>query len=179
MGCSLVESSRNDPMGMPLPNLDFSYIEPYRVLNGAVEIKQNFAPDAKTQAALESFIKEPHEIINDYAYSRFVTEEHLPVRMVFTIEKASLHKHLSHQGLVGFITGASQDIYQVDILITMSEVELNGQIKKPYNISMSRQLSIAENLTLAERDFRQFEFLEKMMRDIDLAVNDVLFKKMK
>ncbi len=176
MGCTL----NSNPKGMPLPNLDFSYIEPYRVFNGAVEIKQDFSPNAKTNEALRSFVTAPHVIINDYAQNRFVTaKENLPVRMVLNIEKADVLKTTMNQGMIGFLTGDNQDAYHLDILITLAEIDLNGRIKEPYHISISRKISLSENLTLAERDFHQFEFLEKMMRDLDKAVNKILFKKMK
>ena len=98
--------------------------------------------------------------------------------MMFDIRRATLRQRFVEKNPIGFLTGDNAEFYTLDILVALSEVTPAGQVKAPYTISLVRELRLAENLSLSQREFREFEFLEKVMSDIDRGVNDILKNKM-
>jgi hypothetical protein len=171
-------SHHPSPRGKPLPDLNYDYLNPYLVFDGRVDVRQSFKADDHTAQAVKNFVIAPDKLLQRYGLNRFVVKGSLPVRMVFDLRRATLRQRFVEKNPVGFLTGANAEFYTLDILIALSEVTPTGQKKAPYTISLIRELRLAENLSLSEREFRQFEFLEKVMRDIDRAVNDILKNKM-
>lgn len=171
-------SHHPSPLGKPLPDLSYDYLNPYLVLDGRVEVRQSFKPDDHTAQAAKNFVIAPDKLIYRYAMNRFVVEEKLPLRMMFDIRRATLRQRFVEKNPIGFLTGDNAEFYTLDILVALSEVTPAGQVKAPYTISLVRELRLAENLSLSQREFREFEFLEKVMSDIDRGVNDILKNKM-
>jgi hypothetical protein len=172
-------SHEPSPMGKPLPDLSYDYLNPYMVLNGRVDIRQSFKPDLNTKEAVKRFVIAPDQLLKRYADNRFVVTENLPIKMVFDVRRAALIQRFVEKNPIGFLTGQNAEYYTLDIVLGLSEVTADGRLKAPYTISLKRELRLAENLSLSEKEFRQFEFLEHVMTDIDRGVNDILKNKMR
>ena len=169
------------PMGMPLPDISYDHLNPYTVRGGRVDIRQSYKPDETTKAIAKEFPIAPDLLLRRYAYNRFVTES-LPVQMVFNIEKASLTKEIYDANTVsnvtGFFTGAAQDVYGLDVSLSLFIIDKQGHLQKPFKVGLKREALIRQNLSLAEKEFRLFEFLEQSMSDIDRAIVDIVTQKL-
>lgn len=173
MGCSY----DSHPMGKPLPTLTYENLNPYAIHGGAVRVQQSFRPDAQTIKLASEFPVAPDKLIQRYAGKRFVTGG-APFKLVFDIQGASLSKVEDEDNIVGFLSGTAEDYYKLNIFIAMTPIRADGHRVAPFTIKLSRQLFIPQNASVAEREFRQFEMLEKAILDIDHTVSDMVQNKM-
>ena len=175
--CLLISAcgSIDAPMGKPLPELTYSNLNPYSVFGGSVIIREGYKEKQLHQNV--DFVMPPGDLLGKYARNRFYTEG-VPQKMVFDIRKAKVEHKTQDSGMMGFISGADKDLYYLDILLVMSVLKSDGSLNKPYTISVQRKLEVPQNASIAEREFAQFEFLEKAMSDIDRAVTEIVVEKL-
>lgn len=166
--------SVDKPMGKPLPQLTYSNLNPYSVYGGSVEIRESYRQVGGKNA---HFVMAPEKLLKDYAINRFYTTGQ-PRTMVFDIQKASITESVKDSGMMGFVTGADKDVYDLNILIAMHVIRRDGTLQDPFTIALNRQLDVSQNASIAEREIEQFEFLEKAMTDIDKAVTDIVVKRL-
>ena len=69
--------------------------------------------------------------------------------------------------MIGILSGSAAEYYTLDLFVTLSPIQQDGRLSDPYTIKIKRELLLPDNLSLAENEFRQFEFLEKVIQDID------------
>jgi len=167
-GCSTSPA----PMGKPLPQLDFRSLAPVTVANGAVAIEGG---DAKA-GGNEVFIINPRAAINAYAENRFRTGGAV-TRMIFDIRTAQITKTENAGAGFSLFDNNKREVYDMEILLYLTPLTRQGAVTQPYTIAMNRSLVLPYNTSLAEREFRQFEFLEKVIQDIDAAVMDIVTNK--
>lgn len=166
-------SGAADRMGKPLPSLDYSALTPYAVQQGRVEVRKSYTEyERPTQA---SFVRSPEFTIENYALSRFDLVTGVR-RMVFDIQKLSLIRQEQKLKYFDSFFGNKRDVYQFNLFVTMIPVQESGTARAPYTIDIDRTLTLTPDLSIAEREFRQFEFLEKAMSDLDKAVSDIVTK---
>lgn len=161
-------SSTPHPVGKPLPSLSYTHLTPYSPYNGAVEIRQSAKLSERTKGAIKEFVMAPNQLIQQYAQSRFVTSAR-PIKTIFDIKKLSLNKKTDADNIMGILSGAAADYYTMDLLIAIYPLR-NGQTTQPYTIKIKRELLIPDQSSLAEKEIRQFEFLERMIADIDKTI---------
>lgn len=161
-------SSSSHPVGKPLPSLSYTHLNPYSPYGGAVELRQSAVINERTRAIIQDFVMAPDALINRYAQSRFVTSS-LPTRSVFDIVKLSIMKKTDADNLMGILSGAAADYYTLDLAINIYPVR-GGQMTQPYTIKIKRELLIPDQASLAEKEIRQFEFLERIVSDVDKTI---------
>lgn len=166
-----------EPLGKPLPNLSYDNLTPYVVGGGATQIRQSFIPDKQTIELSKHFPIAPDKLIQRYARKRFLTNGS-PVKLDFDIRKASLRKVADADNIVGFLSGAAEDYYKLDILIAMTPIRHDGQKVEPFTIKLHREMFVPQNASLAEREMRQFELLEKAIQQIDMKLSDMVLNHM-
>lgn len=165
--------STSHPMGKPLPTLSYSHLEPYSPYQGSVDIRQSAQLTPKTKQALEQFVLMPDLLIKQYASKRFLTPQtapNRPVKAVFDIQKLAFSKKTDADNVVGILSGAAADYYTMDLLIALHPVAPDGRLTQPYTIKIKRELLIPDQTSLAQKEVRQFEFLEKVISDIDKTI---------
>lgn len=175
--CLVSCTSTPHPLGKPLPALSFDYLEPYLVHGGSVRIEQSFVPNRQNQILAGQMVEAPEKILMRYAQSRFNTEagDH---RLVFDLKNASLVKNSDHNNMADFFLGRAEDHYTLDLFIVMTPIRADGHRAAPFTIRLKRNLTFSQNVSVAEREFRQFEFFEKMITDIDTQVTHLVKHKM-
>ena len=163
-------SQTQHPMGKPLPQLSYTHLMPYKPYGGAVKLRQSAELSEQSVVNMASFVLSPDILISRYASSRFATQNDapsLPVRSVFDLQKLSLVKKTDGDNMIGILSGSAADYYTLELFIVLTPIQPNGSFGEPYTIRIKRELLLPDNLSLAETEFRQFEFLEKIIQDID------------
>ncbi len=164
------------PLGKPVPSFSYNHLGEMRAHNGAVRVERSNVQSAHKN---KDFIGNPYEVLSSYADHRFDQNLELPLRLIFNIQRANLIKTLPEQNMFERLTFQDREQYQLLIDIEMTPVSQQGELQKPYTIEMDRVLQLSENISLSQKEFRQFEFLEKAMTDIDRAVVDILTNRLK
>jgi hypothetical protein len=163
-------AQNSNPMGKPLPDLSYTHLMPYTPYGGAVELRQSAVLSPQTITTMQSMILSPEMLLKRYAASRFTTKQKapsLPVRAVFDVQQLSLTKREDGDNMIGILSGAAAEYYTLNLFIALSPVQADGRLNAPYTIKIKRELLLPDNLSLAENEFRQFEFIEKIIQDID------------
>lgn len=166
-------TSSPSPMGKPLPHLDYSALTPYTVKSGYVEVRRSYQKYDRPQQA--SFVRSPDIAMENYAFNRFQVQGDNR-RMVFDIQKLNLTKRDEKLKYYNSLFGNERHIYNFELFISLIPIDQNSAASAPYTISIDRELVIMPDLSVAEKEFRQFEFLEKIMNDIDAAVTNIVGK---
>ena len=176
--CLVSACSHNaHPAGKPLPQITYEHLNPYTIHGGGVRIQQSFIADKQTKILADQFPVAPDRLIQKYANKRFLISG-ASKKLVFDIQNASLKKIEDDANLVGFLSGSAEDVYELTVLIAMTPVRADGHRVAPFTVHLQRQMAVPQNTSLAEREFRQFEMLEKAISEIDLAVTDLVQNKM-
>lgn len=174
MGCS----QNPQPLGKPLPQLTYAHLNAYKPFGGGVEVRQSYVADAQTIKTAKEFPIMPDALLGKYAFHRFDRYQR-PIKLIFDIKQSSLIKKADEDNLVGFLSGAAEDYYTLQVAIAMSPVRGDGSLSDPFTINLKRELYLPQRLSLAEREFRQFEFLEQIIIDIDRVVTQLYEQRMR
>lgn len=172
--CTLMDHSG----AKPAPSLMFDHLQPYSANDRTVMITQSFTPDEMTLAVTKEFGESPAHLISRYAQSRFVTNSTATKNgMIFNIKEASLSKQTRETDPLLFMTGSTLDKYKMKIFLELFPVLADGKKSNPFTLYYEQELKLSENVSLADREYAQFEFYEKMINDIDKAVTDIMLNK--
>ena len=173
MGCSTAPA----PLGKPLPNLTYTHLSAYQPYGGAVLVRQSAALSDDTNKTMNGMVKRLDNLLQSYATGRFLTATKAPdrqVKSVFDITNLRFTKKADAQNMVGILSGAASEYYTLNLAIALYPVLHDGTLWEPYTIKINRELLIPDNISLAEREFCQFEFLEKVINDIDKTINEFI-----
>jgi len=162
MGCS----HNAKPLGKPLPTLTYAHLSPVAVQGGHVRVQQSFRFDPANEETLARFAVKPDIALQNYARQRFVQSGGRNT-LVFDIQNASISKLSDEENLVGFLSGQAEDVFMLNVLIHMTPVRLDGQRAAPFQVTYKKRLSLPQNISVAQREFRQFEMIEKAIAAID------------
>ena len=172
VGCS----QNPQPLGKPVPDITYTHLQPYSVRGGSVAVRQSYVPTATEQQVIDNFVIAPDILLKRYAQNRFITAGK-PMHLSFDIKKASLKKTVHRAAGVENLFGGGEDIYQAHIIVLLTPTKISGLNPRPYIIELHKTLFLSHNLSLAETEFRQFEFLETVMEDIDRGVIKIITGK--
>ncbi len=187
VGCT----KSSHPLGKPTPDISYMHLHPYQVRGGGVEIRQRYVPSEEEATVAQYFPLELDALLRRYAQGRFVlfyppktvsklaldSSLNVPLRAIFMIEKAALTKIKKSGTLEGFF---GSDTYKGHIVVSLTPVGDGGEREeKPHVIDLVKTIDLPHSLSLSEREFRQFEFLEAMMKDIDSGVIQLVQGKLR
>ncbi len=156
-----------EPMGKPLPDITYSHLTPLMVNDGAVEIKRSYAlknPQEKRSESID-FVMPLDVVLSRYLQNRFVTTGDIKGGVIDMERVDTLYHKASNR--------IDDDIYQVDILISITPSNAT-----PTTLTMKKSLPLKQSYTLAEREFRQFEFIELIISELDVTINDLVKNKL-
>ena len=174
---ALVACSHNpQPLGKPLPVLSYAHLNPMAVHGGTVRVQQSFRPTQAQQETLNQFALDPAKVIQTYANKRFLRSRDTghAEKLIFDVQDASVTKVSDEENLVGFLSGQAEDVFILDVLIHMTPVRTDGHRAAPFKVAHKSKLALSQGLSVAEREFRQFEAVEKMMASIDKKIIEMI-----
>ncbi len=159
------------PEGMPGPAMTFQNYEPLRLNVQDVVVESTYNPAADPKDISTQFVMRPDDALKSYGTRRF-TAKGVSGHFTMTIEDARVYqKELPQDNRVLKWSGVGQeDEYEVNTRVKISPVP-DGAIQAPSTtIKITRTLVMPSKVSLAEREMRQTEFLEKLIRDIDSQI---------
>ncbi|MEM7618232.1 MAG: hypothetical protein AAF244_02495, partial [Pseudomonadota bacterium] len=179
MSCFVSSCTLMDHSGVkPTPSLMFDHLQPYSANGRTVMVTQSFTPDKMTLAVTKEFGESPAHLVSRYAQSRFVTNSVITNSgMIFNIKEASLTKQTRETDPLLFMTGSTLDKYKMKVFLELFPVLADGKKADPFTLYYEQELKLSENVSLADREYAQFEFYEKMINDIDQAVSNIMLKE--
>ena len=164
------------PLGKPVPSLSYNHLGAVRVSGGAVQVNK---PEVRPVSDIGDFVADPYEVLSTYADRRFYQDSKLSPRMVFQINQAEIKKIIPTKTAFERLTFQEEEQYHLLIDISMFPISEKSKSSAPYGINIDRTLKLSENLSLSQKEFRQFEFIEKAMSDIDRAIMDIITNRIR
>ncbi len=178
----LVAGCTTTGAGEAPPSLAFEKVSAFPVNVSAVRVLNQYDPHNDSQDVSSSFAGPPDVAMKAYAERRFQAAGGSGT-MEFTIQTASVHHRAvtPENKFLQWTGEADQDEYEVFYKIGLVFLSDQGVPQGQRNVwTFKRTVTLAERLSLAERDARQREFLASMIEYVgstviqELRANDAI-----
>lgn len=160
------------PEGKPVAEPTFQNYEPVLLNISTVDIVNQVALGQTIATSSNSsngnFVYPVDIAISNYANARFQGNG-TPGRFVFEILDARQSYRLLEQdnAVLRFTQLGREDEYRFNVILRLTPYSETGLKRESVTLNFERTLILPNSLSIAEREKRQVEFLEKFIREID------------
>ncbi|MCB9989331.1 MAG: hypothetical protein H6868_08395 [Rhodospirillales bacterium] len=167
------------PNGKPVPDLTFAHILPFYVDVSAVDIETRYNHMLDPEDISSGFATPPDIALRRYAEARLQPQGAMNT-LKFIIEDASARLNViePENKIQSWAGIGRQDRYTVSVRLRLYTETAEGRQGTHSILKFSRDLTVPSSLSLVERETRQVEFLEAMMKAVDKAVVETLRDRM-
>lgn len=168
----ILAACTNIGAGMPGPRLTFENFQPVTLNVLESEVVEAYTMPNDPDDVSGQFVVAPSEAIKRYAEKRFPETGTGDGRFTIAIEDARVHlNELDEDNKVLKWAGAGkEDEYRLFLKLKVTMLPNGIRAATHTNIKMERTLVMPSSVTLAERETRQVNFMEKLMLDVDKAI---------
>lgn len=165
--------------GRPTPQFAFENKTPVPLRVEKVDFVLNYNPGSDPQDISGRFAISPTEALRRYTASRYKAiggENTLRV----TVEQASMHLREIKQknSALKWADIGTEDEYELNMTVRAVPVRPDRTEGTSAQWKFRRTLVMPQSVSLAEREKRQIEFIEKLMADIDASMMPALGSEM-
>lgn len=166
----------------PQQELSFTNVPPYHVNAARVEVETRYTAGADPKDVASSWAVSPDVAVRRYAENRLQPSD-MPGQtgsLKFVIEDARVYKTLIQPDnkVVNWVGAGNQDQYEMFLKLALYYTDDMGmQTGRKGELSFNRTLTMPASVSLAEREKRQLQFLEQLMKDVDTGVAKALSEK--
>jgi len=163
--------------GMPAPKLTFANYQPVNLNVQSATVVENYANPNDPQDVSSQFVLPLNEAVKRYAAARFAPSGTGNGQFTINITDARIHLRQIAQDnkVLKWADVGTEDEYHIWLALNVTPQPdgFNGRMGAT-TIKMDRTLVMPSSVTLAEREIRQVQFLEKLMADVDVKINDTI-----
>ncbi|HEY0901252.1 MAG TPA: hypothetical protein VGD95_03945 [Micavibrio sp.] len=166
----------------PQQELSFTNVPPYHVNAARVEVETRYVAGADPKDVASSWAVSPDVAVRRYAENRLQPSD-MPGQtgaLKFVIDDARVYKTMIQPDnkVVNWVGAGNQDQYEMFLKLAIYYTDDVGmQTGRKGELSFNRTLTMPASVSLAEREKRQLQFLEQLMKDVDVAVAKALSEK--
>lgn len=162
--------------GMPAPQLTFANYQTVMLNAQSAAVDEQYLQPNDPQDVSGQFVIAPSEAVKRYAAKRYQAVGSGTGIFTLVIEDARVHmRQLDENNKVLKWAGAGkEDEYHLYLQLKVITTADGMQGRSTTTIKMDRTLVMPSSVTLAEREMRQVQFLEKLMADVDVKISDAL-----
>ncbi len=161
------------PPTRALPELSFQHLDRRPVPVAAVAVDNQYVPPLSSEHVEYRLTQTPASVFRTWAYRRLVPSAE-DGRLLATIREASIVER--DRGAGASTGGALRDLFTVNqdrelrgrLVVTFAFVWAGRSVS--YELDAERARTLAENVTLAEREAAQLALIEALIEDIDAAL---------
>lgn len=169
-GCSNITAS-------PAPQLTFSNYQTQSLNVASATVEEAYIMPNDNQDVSSQFVIAPSEAVKRYAAKRFAAKGSGNGFFTIAIEDARVHlRQIDQQNKALQWSGVGkEDEYHVylQLRVTPQPDGFTGRMGAT-TIKMDRTLVMPSSVTLAEREIKQVQFLEKLIADVDVKIQGAL-----
>lgn len=170
-GCAM-----SSPEGKPAPRLGFEQYQTQSLHVAQIGLTERYLVENDPNDVAGQFVIAPNEAIKQYVARRFASNGMGAGRFDVVIRDARVHLNaLKQDNKVLQWSGIGQeDEYKVSLevdIVTLPDGVMGAQKS---TIKMSRTLVMPSSVPLSDREQRQLNFMEKLIRDVDAAIQKIL-----
>lgn len=163
----------------PSPELSFTNITPYHVDAARVDVENTYVPGSDPKDIASTFPVSPDVAVRRYAENRLQPGGQRGA-LKFIIEDARVYQTeiVPDNKVVNWMGAGKQDQYEIFLKLKLHYTDdLGMQEGRQGEISFNRTLTMPASVSLAEREKRQLEFLDQLMKDVDASVSKALLER--
>ncbi len=159
--------------GKPLAQMTFSHVNAYPVYVASYETVA--IPATKKPGLPVGFVTDPSLIAYDYLNNRFEASG-TTGKLRAVIDSVSVsHEILPSTNEVGAALGiGKRDHYRITLKLNLEAIGINGFARKNTAMTVNRDVYISEHVSIVQREQEQMQALDKMVDDLDGAIQKVL-----
>lgn len=172
----LTGCTTSSPGGMPAPQLTFANYAPIRLNVQSSAVEEAYVNPNDPRDISGQFVISPAEAIKRYAEKRFQATGTGNGQFSIRIEDARVHlNEIPQNNKVLKWSGVGQeDQYTLYLRLNVTPLP-DGVLRSPSTIvRMERTLVMPSSVSIEEREMRQVRFLEKLMTDVDAAIQKAI-----
>lgn len=162
--------------GMPAPQMTFSNYQTVMLNVQSAAVDEQYLQPNDPQDVSGQFVIAPSEAVKRYAAKRYQAAGSGTGLFTLVIEDARVHmRQLNQDNKVLSWSGVGkEDEYHLYLQLKVVTTPDGMQGRSTTTIKMDRTLVMPSSVTLADREMRQVQFLEKLMADVDVKIADAL-----
>ncbi len=166
--------------GKPTPQFSFENKAPVPLRVDAVDFVLNYNPGADPQDISSRFVVSPTDALRRYTAHRYKAVGGDQTLRVM-VDEASMHLREIKQknSALKWADIGTEDEYELNMTVRVVPVRIADRSEgTSMQWKFRRTLVMPQSVSLAEREKRQLEFLEKLMADIDASMMPALSSNM-
>jgi hypothetical protein len=158
------------PTREPFPKLTYTYLTPYRLAVGEVQIVDAYRPPNAPPNVEQNFPASPEGTAEQWARDRLKAVGG-NARAVYTVLRGdAIETHLKPEnsgGMLSDFTVQQSERYDLNIAVRLQVVESDGRVAATVNAAAMRSRTVAQDATLNDRERAWFEMTEQTMKDLN------------
>lgn len=167
--------------GLPAPDLTFQNYPAQTVTASHIIINRTYDPfRAKNDVAMNMAVA-PHVALERYLNKRFIADGSQTDSLHFTIEEGTttLREIRQDNKYLSMADIGTQDEYTVRMKVKVQPYSAGNIPGAGIEHRFERTLVMPQNVSLAEREMRQVQFIEEMIADMDTKIMAALRSPLK
>ena len=154
-----------------LPDITFKHLAPIALNVAKIEIVDQSKFGMAGEHVEHLFPTSPKQAMNNWVRDRLIASGTAGLaRLSINDASAIEEKLVKKTGLTGVFTNDQSERYTTNIDVRLDLYDAQNQSKGYATAKASRYITLAENLSLLEREQAWFEMVEKLMADLDKAL---------
>jgi hypothetical protein len=127
-----------------------------------------------------AFVADPVEVMQKYLKARYEPRG-MQDSLEVTIEEASVTKteKAADSKVARYFNVGGQDVYNITLRVRFDYVETGGRLIYGRVYTAKRQMGISQHASIAEREQREVEGLEKMLTELDVRIRTMILNDMR
>lgn len=162
--------------GVPGPQLTFANFQPVMLNVQSAAVDEQYLQPNDPQDVSSQFVVAPSEAVKRYAARRYQATGTGTGLFTLVLEDARIHMRQINQDnkVLNWSGVGKEDEYHLYLQLKVVTTPDGMQGRSTTTIKMDRTLVMPSSVTLADREMRQVQFLEKLMADVDVKITDAL-----
>ena len=158
------------------PQLTFSNYAPMSLNVLSANVTEAYTNPNDPQDVSSQFVLAPAEAVKRYAANRYRASGAPDGRFNIEIQDSRVHLNQIKQKskMLAAMDAGTEDEYHVWLVLKVTSAPSGFQGSQSTTIKMDRTLVMRSSITLAEREMEQIKFLEKLIADVDVKINEAL-----
>ncbi len=166
--------------GRPMPEFAYQGMRPVALNVSAVDFVLNYNPGADPKDVSGRFVISPTEALRRYTAQRYTAAGGTQTLRVM-VDDASMHLRQIQQknSALKWADIGTEDEYELNMTVRALPVRSDGTEGTSMQWKFRRTLVMPQSVSLAEREKRQVEFLDKLIADIDASMMKAFSNEMR
>lgn len=160
-----------NPSG-PSPDLTFDHVPKQTLIASHVTVERTYDPFADSKDIAMNMAVPPHVALERYLNQRFRADGSQTDSVKFTIEEGKVTQREIRQDnrMLSAVNVGTQDEYTLRMKVKIQPFSTGNVPGAGIEHRFERTLVMPQNISLADREMRQVQFVEKMIQDMDAKI---------